>query len=60
MLLIILVWIGVSALVTLAFVFGSGVGFRRGLAQAQAVARYRDPSDAHREVRLPEDLHSGY
>lgn len=55
-----MVWVALSVIATLAFMFGSTVGYRRGFEQARAKARRGRAHGAAEpeiavEVRLPED-----
>lgn len=61
--IVILVWLALSVLAALAFAFGASTGYRRGFAEAKAQPDERcGPRIAVaevREVRLPQDVHSG-
>ena len=64
MVVLLLMWLALSAVATLAFVFGSSLGYRRGLAEATGLpdapdSDLRVAAGSSRDVRLPEDVPSG-
>ena len=59
---LVLAWLALSVIVTLAYVFGASVGYRRGLADAGTKSMRRQSSvrvvaspDMAVEVQFPED-----